>query len=105
LDVNNVYVNSQNHGFDPVRFLDRMPAERVVQIHVAGHARRPDGLIIDTHGAAVRDEVYALLSHALLRVGRVPVLLERDQNFPSFAELSAEVRRLHVLYERATGGV
>jgi uncharacterized protein (UPF0276 family) len=101
LDVNNVYVNSQNHGFDPLAFLDRMPAERVVQIHVAGHARRPDGLIIDTHGAGVRDEVYELLAYALARVGPVPVLLERDQHFPAFLELQSEVSRLHALYTRA----
>ena len=103
LDVNNIYVNSKNHGLDAQRFLSRMPAERVVQIHIAGHSVRPDGTLIDTHGAAVRDEVYALLEDALRRVGRVPVLLERDQSFPDFAELSAEVVRLHALYTRVTG--
>jgi uncharacterized protein (UPF0276 family) len=103
LDVNNIYVNARNHGFDAQHFLARMPAERVVQIHVAGHSLRPDGLIIDTHGAAVREEVYALLEQALARTGRVPVLLERDQSFPSFAELRAELARLHALYTRVTG--
>jgi uncharacterized protein (UPF0276 family) len=102
LDVNNVFVNSKNHGFDPVAFLDRIPVERVVQVHVAGHSVRKDGLILDTHGEAVRDEVYALLEHALRRIGPVPVLLERDQNFPDFAELEAEVRRLDAIYTRAT---
>jgi uncharacterized protein (UPF0276 family) len=102
LDVNNVFVNSKNHAFDARRFLDRMPAERVVQMHVAGHTVRPDGLIIDTHGEAVRDEVYALLEYALERVGPVPVLLERDQGFPAFSELAGEVRRLHAIYTRAT---
>lgn len=102
LDVNNIWVNSQNHGFDPYAFLDRLPAERVVQIHVAGPSVRDDGLIIDTHGEPVRDECYALLEHALRRVGPVPVLLERDQNFPPFEELVAEVQRLHAIYERAT---
>ena len=103
LDVNNIYVNSKNHGLDARRFLQRMPAERVVQIHIAGHSRRADGTIIDTHGAAVHDDVYALLELALERVGRVPVLLERDQSFPSFAELQAELERLHALYVRVTG--
>lgn len=103
LDVNNVFVNARNHGFDPYAYLDRIPAARVVQVHVAGHSVRPDGVLIDTHGSAVRDEVYALLEHALRRIGPVPVLLERDQNFPDFAELAAEVRRLHAIYERATG--
>jgi uncharacterized protein (UPF0276 family) len=102
LDVNNVYVNSKNHGFDPLRFLERMPLERVVQIHVAGHSQR-EHLLIDTHGAAIRDEVYELLEHVLRRVGPVPVLLERDQNFPGFEVLHAELRRLHALYVRATG--
>ena len=102
LDVNNVYVNSRNHRFDPQRYIDRMPKERVVQIHVAGHHVRKDDLIIDTHGEPVRDEVYDLLEYTLRRVGRVPVLLERDQNFPPFAELVAEVKRLDAIYRRAT---
>jgi uncharacterized protein (UPF0276 family) len=101
LDVNNVFVNSANHGFDARDFLDRMPTERVVQIHIAGHTQRPDGVIVDTHGAAVRDEVYELLAHVLQRTGPVPVLLERDQNYPDFARLSDEVRQLHALYTRA----
>ena len=103
LDVNNVFVNASNHGFDPYAYLDRIPVERVVQIHIAGHSVRPDGLLIDTHGASVREEVYALLEHALRRVGPVPVLLERDQNFPAFEQLADEVRRLHAIYTRATG--
>jgi uncharacterized protein (UPF0276 family) len=102
LDVNNVFVNSKNHGFDARGYLDRMPKERVVQIHIAGHFVRQDALIIDTHGEPVRDEVYDLLEHTLRRVGKVPVLLERDQNFPPFEELSAEVKRLDAIYRRAT---
>jgi uncharacterized protein (UPF0276 family) len=102
LDVNNVFVNSRNHGFEPRAYIDRIPVERVVQIHVAGHHVREDALIIDTHGEAVRDEVYDLLEHTLRRVGEVPVLLERDQNFPPFEELCAEVRRLDAIYRRAT---
>jgi uncharacterized protein (UPF0276 family) len=80
-----------------------MPLDRVVQLHVAGHSRLDNGLIVDTHGEAVRDGVYALLEHTLARTGPVPVLLERDQNFPSWAELHAELVRIHVIYERATG--
>lgn len=102
LDVNNVWVNSQNHGFDPYAFLDRIPADRVMQIHVAGPSVREDGLIIDTHGEAVRDECYELLAHVLRRIGPVPVLLERDQNFPPFEELVAEVERLDDIYGSAT---
>jgi len=103
LDVNNVFVNSVNHGFDPRAYIARLPAERVVQIHVAGHTVQPEGLIIDTHGEAVREDVYALLEFALEHVGDVPVLLERDQNFPPFEELLAEVERLDAIYRRATG--
>lgn len=105
LDVNNVFVNCRNHKQDPLQFLERMPMERVVQLHVAGHSRRDNGLIIDTHGEAVRDEVYALLEHTLRLKGQVPVLLERDQNFPSFDELRGELRRIDEIYRRATGTV
>jgi uncharacterized protein (UPF0276 family) len=103
LDVNNVWVNGHNHGFDPRAYIDRLPLERVVQIHVAGHMVRSDDLIIDTHGEAVRDEVFDLLEYTLQRSGAVPVLLERDQNFPPFEELVAEVKRLDAIYRRATG--
>lgn len=100
LDVNNVFVNCRNHQQDALRFLEQMPMERVVQLHVAGHSRHKSGLIIDTHGEAVRDEVFALLEHVLMLKGPVPVLLERDQNFPSFDELSAELRRIDAIYQR-----
>jgi uncharacterized protein (UPF0276 family) len=103
LDVNNVFVNSRNHAFDAYEYIERIPAERVVQIHVAGHLTRHDGLIIDTHGEAVRPEVYDLLEHTLRHTGEVPVLLERDQNIPCFAQVHAEVQRLDELYRRATG--
>lgn len=101
LDVNNVWVNAYNHGFDARAYIDRVPMERVVQIHVAGHFTRDDGMIIDTHGEAIRDEVYDLLDYTLRRTGPVPVLLERDQNYPPFEELVAEVRRLDGIYRAA----
>jgi uncharacterized protein (UPF0276 family) len=82
LDVNNVYVNSQNHAYDPVAFLDRIPAERVVQIHLAGHHRYGD-LVIDTHGAAAIDEVWRLYQHTLSRTGPVATLYEWDNEIPS----------------------
>ncbi|MDY7229744.1 DUF692 domain-containing protein [Hyalangium rubrum] len=82
LDVNNVYVNAQNHAYDPRAFIDALPLERVVQIHLAGHHRRPD-VIIDTHGAAVCDEVWELYRYVLKRTGPVSTLIEWDQDIPS----------------------
>ena len=104
LDVNNAFVNAQNHGQDAREFLERLPLGRVLEIHVAGHAHGESGLIIDTHGSPVADPVYDLLEWTLERTGPVPVLLERDNNVPTLAELMAEVSRLRVLYERATLG-
>jgi uncharacterized protein (UPF0276 family) len=103
LDVNNVYVNSRNFDFDPQAYIDKIPSDRVVQIHVAGHFVRDDGLRIDTHGESVPDDVYALLDYTLRKVGPVPVLLERDSNIPPLAELLREVDELWKIYRRATG--
>ncbi len=91
LDINNVYVNSVNHQFDPYEYLDSIPLERTVQIHVAGH-KQGKRLIIDTHGAAVIDAVYNLLDYALARCDARAVMLERDQNFPEFDELLKEIK-------------
>ncbi len=101
LDVNNVFVNSRNFGFDPRAWIDLIPPQRVVQMHVAGHLVRADGLRIDTHGEPIPDGVYDLLEYTLRRVGPRPVLLERDNNIPTLEELLAEVRRLEAVYERA----
>jgi len=103
LDVNNVFVNSRNLGFDPEEWIAMIPPERVVQIHVAGHLIRDDGLRIDTHGEAICDGVYALLEHTLRCLGPRPVLLERDNNIPALEEILAEVRALTEIYERAVG--
>jgi uncharacterized protein (UPF0276 family) len=103
LDVNNIYVNSRNFGFDPRAYIDKIPIERVVQIHVAGHLVRQDGLRIDTHGEPVPDEVYVLLDYALRRIGPVPVLLERDNEIPPLDDLLAEIQRLWAIYRSATG--
>ena len=105
LDVNNVYVNSKNFGFDPKRWIDKVPTERVVQMHVAGHFVRQDGLRIDTHGEAICDDVYELLDYTLRRVGPVPVLLERDNNIPPLDVVLAEVEQLRAIYDAATRGV
>ena len=91
LDVNNVYVNSVNFEFDPLAYLKRMPAERIVYLHVAGHYREAPDLIIDTHGAEVVDPVWQLLDTAYGMLGVHPTCLERDFNIPPLAELVPEV--------------
>ena len=100
LDVNNVYVSAFNHGFDARRFIDAMPAERVKQIHLAGHDRQ-DGIIIDTHDHPVCDEVWALYRHTIARLGAVPTMIERDDNIPPLAELMAELDQARTICAEA----
>jgi uncharacterized protein len=100
LDVNNILVNSINHRYDPVAFLDALPAERVRYIHVAGHYVEAEDLRVDTHGSAVSDPVWALLDRAYQRLGPVPTLLERDFNIPPLAELMRELGQIHQLQQR-----
>ncbi len=94
LDVNNIYVNSINHRYDPVEFLEGLPGERVAYYHVAGHLVEAEDLRIDTHGSDVCDPVWELLAHAYRHFGIVPTLLERDFNIPPIPELLAEVERV-----------
>jgi len=101
LDVNNVYVNAKNHGFDPYAFIAALPLERVVEIHVAGHRTLSDGMLLDTHGQAVADPVLDLLEWTLERTGPMPVLLERDNEVPELSELLREVAELRELEARA----
>ncbi|MCY1021587.1 DUF692 domain-containing protein [Pyxidicoccus sp. MSG2] len=82
LDVNNVYVNALNHGYDARAFVDALPLERVVQVHLAGHTRYPD-VIIDTHGDRVCGDVWSLYEYVLRRTGPVATLIEWDQDIPS----------------------
>ncbi|MBN8480669.1 MAG: DUF692 domain-containing protein [Xanthomonadales bacterium] len=100
LDVNNVYVNSVNHGYDAGAFIDALPAGRIAWVHVAGHYREAPDLIVDTHGAAVIDPVWTLLAHAYARFGALPTLVERDFNFPPLDDLLAEVACIRALQER-----
>ncbi|HET9958191.1 MAG TPA: DUF692 domain-containing protein [Polyangiaceae bacterium] len=105
LDVNNVYVNALNHSAGSheaaYAFLERVPYDRVVEIHVAGHTRQPDGAVIDTHGAPVIPAVHELLQYAVTQSGPIAVLLERDNDVPPLSELMAEVEQLRAVYERA----
>jgi len=94
LDVNNIYVNSVNFKFDPVDYLRRMPAERIVYMHMAGHYQEAPDLIIDTHGADVIDPVWQLLDTAYGLLGVHPTCLERDFNIPPLQVLMQEVARI-----------
>ncbi|MCD6179295.1 MAG: DUF692 domain-containing protein [Bacteroidales bacterium] len=103
LDVNNVYVNSFNHQYNPNEFIKQLPLERVKYIHMAGHTKVSDDLIIDTHGEAIIDTVYDLFDFTLKQIQRdVPVLLERDFNIPELPELQEEIMRLKAIIANAT---
>lgn len=98
VDVNNVQVSANNLGFDPKVYLDAIPAEAIGEIHLAGHAPDPEfgaALLIDTHGAPIAPEVWALYARLIDRVGPRPTLIERDENIPDFTELMAERDRAH----------
>ncbi len=106
LDINNVYVSSRNHGFDPRAFIDALPAHAVRQFHLAGHLDLGSH-VIDTHDAPVCDAVWDLYAHALERLGPVSTLLERDDRIPPLAELVIELeqarRVAHTTLQRAAG--
>ncbi len=90
LDVNNVYVNAVNHGFDAWRYINGIPRAAVRQIHLAGHSDNGDHLV-DTHDTPVCEAVWDLYEHAVARFGDVPAMVERDDNIPPLAELVAEL--------------
>lgn len=94
-DINNIYVNGFNHGYDPKKFIDALHLDRVKYIHMAGHEKVSDDLIIDTHGQPIIDPVYDLFEYAISRLSQpVPVLLERDFNIPELEELQGEMTRM-----------
>lgn len=101
LDVNNIYVNSINHDYDALEFLDTLPLERTSYIHIAGHYDEADDLKVDTHGTDVIDPVWQLLAEAYERLGPVPTLLERDFNFPPLSELLTQVENIRTLQAAA----
>jgi uncharacterized protein (UPF0276 family) len=92
LDVNNIYVSSLNHGFDPYLYIDNVPHHRVAQMHVAGHSKF-ERFVIDTHDAKPIDAVWKLYAHAISRVGRTATLLEWDARVPPFEEVKAEAEK------------
>ena len=100
LDVNNIHVNSVNHRYDPIQFLDQLPTERIAYIHIAGHYNEAEDLVVDTHGAKVIENVWDILEHTYKDYGVYPTLLERDFNFPPVAELLSEVSRINQLQQK-----
>jgi uncharacterized protein len=100
LDVNNIYVSSVNHEFDPLDYLNAIPVERVQQIHLAGHENHGDYLI-DTHDHPVPDPVWELYSTAVRRFGCISTMIERDDNIPALEELCSELNVARELAKRA----
>lgn len=94
LDVNNIYVNSVNFGFDAHEFLRGIPGERIVYAHVAGHYQQTPSLLVDTHGENIIDPVWALLEESYRLFGVFPTLLERDNNIPPLPVLMQEINKI-----------
>jgi hypothetical protein len=90
LDINNIYVSSVNHGFDPLKYLAAVPKSRVRQFHLAGHSNM-GGHLIDTHDHPIVEPVWNLYAQALSLFGAVPTMIERDDNIPELPELVAEL--------------
>jgi uncharacterized protein (UPF0276 family) len=99
LDVNNVFVSAHNHGFDAREYVDAIPAERVFQIHLAGHSESPP-LLIDTHDHSVCAEVWELYEHTVRRLGPVSTSIEWDDQIPPFSQLLEEVERARKILAR-----
>lgn len=97
LDVNNIYVNSVNFGLDPMAYVRRLKLSNVAEIHLAGHATRGDGILVDTHGEPVPDAVWSLYEEVIALAGPVPTMIERDQNIPAWREMERELDRLRRL--------
>lgn len=97
LDVNNIYVNSFNHKYDPIQFINDLPLDKVKYIHMAGHLQINDELIIDTHGEPIIDKVFQLFEYAVTKLQPVPILLERDFNIPELEELQAEMNTIQTI--------
>lgn len=98
LDVNNVFVNSKNHRYRAVDYLNEIKDQNIFQIHIAGHYQEDEDLIIDTHGEAICDEVWELLNYFSQQRELPPVLIERDHNIPPLQDLIQEVQRAKEIY-------
>ncbi|MEE9356714.1 MAG: DUF692 domain-containing protein [Methylococcaceae bacterium] len=94
IDINNIYVNSINHGYDAEDFLAKMPGDRIAYGHIAGHYDEAEDFLVDTHGADIIDPVWNLLDKAYEQFGVFPTLLERDFNIPAMDQLLVEVQQI-----------
>jgi len=101
LDINNIFVSAYNHGFDPLEYLDGIPAARVQQHHLAGHSQY-DGYIIDTHDHDIVQGVWDLYAEAIKRYGKVSVMIERDDNIPDLPELMTELQMARDVFAATT---
>jgi uncharacterized protein (UPF0276 family) len=99
LDINNVYVSAVNHDFNPVDYLDAMPADNIAQIHLAGHTNHGTH-IIDTHDAPIIEPVWQLYEKAIKRFGLISTMIERDDNIPPLSELLIELGQARALAEQ-----
>jgi uncharacterized protein (UPF0276 family) len=102
LDVNNIYVNSKNHGFCPFQYIDAIPKNRIAQIHLAGFSDMGTYLF-DTHSSTVHENVWELFDYLIRDVADVPVLLEWDEDIPDFIQLEEEVLKAKKIWERYHG--
>jgi uncharacterized protein (UPF0276 family) len=104
LDINNIHVNSVNHGYDAKEFISAIPGARIVYAHIAGHYVEAPDFLVDTHGAEIIDPVWRLLDFAYQRFGVFPTLLERDFNIPPLPELLREVDTIKTIQHRRRHG-
>ncbi len=101
LDINNIFVSAYNHGFDPLDYLDGIPADRVQQHHLAGHSQY-DGYIIDTHDHDIVQGVWDLYAEAIKRYGQVSVMIERDDNIPELPAMMSELQMARDIFVETT---
>jgi len=99
LDVNNIYVNSINHKFDPYDYLNQMPLERIAYVHVAGHRRKRNTFVLDTHGAEIITPVWQLLDKLAKMTPLPSVMIERDNEIPPLEEIIDELNHVHQIVD------
>ena len=106
LDINNIYVQSRNHGFDAYEYIDHIETGPVGEMHLAGHVEQKAGdgvILVDTHSRPVKGDVWDLYEHAVKRFGAVPTLIEWDQDFPSLDVLVTEADKARAIIHKVTG--